>query len=116
MPVIQTHASVSIPESAREKLKAAYGKAICNVPGKSERWLMCLFDENKPMYLGGDDSEPCAFVEVSAFARNEVPASAWEAMTEEITPVLTAELDVDPSRIYIQYGTSANFGWNGSNF
>ena len=41
MPVIHTHVSVSTTPEQREALKAAYGKAITAVPGKSEGWLMC---------------------------------------------------------------------------
>ena len=43
MPVIHTHVSVSTTPEQREALKAAYGKAITAVPGKSEGWLMCLY-------------------------------------------------------------------------
>ena len=40
MPVIHTHVSVPTTPEQREALKAAYGKAITAVPGKSEGWLM----------------------------------------------------------------------------
>lgn len=116
MPVIQTHASTPIPASAREALKATFGQAISAVPGKSESWLMCVFDENAPIYFGGDDSEPSAFIEVSVFARNEIPASAWEELTEQITPAVASQLGIDPARIYIQYSSTPHFGWNGANF
>ena len=36
MPVIHTHVSVSTTPGQREALKAAYGKAITAVPGKSD--------------------------------------------------------------------------------
>ena len=42
MPVIHTHVSVPTTPEQREALKAAYGKAITAVPGKSEGWLMCV--------------------------------------------------------------------------
>ena len=48
MPVIKTHSTTSIPEDARIALKSAFGKAIEAIPGKSEQWLMCLFDECAP--------------------------------------------------------------------
>ena len=56
MPVIHTHVSVSTTAEQREALKSAYGKAITAVPGKSEGWLMCPFEDNMPIYFGGDDS------------------------------------------------------------
>ncbi len=116
MPVIKTHASTPIPEDARIALKTAYGSAIETIPGKSEQWLMCLFDECAPIYFAGDDSEPCALVDVSVFARSEVPGSAWRRFTEEVTPAICRELGVDASRLYIRYGWTPDFGWNGANF
>ena len=70
MPVIHTHVSVSTTPGQREALKAAYGKAITAVPGKSEGWLMCPFEDNMPIYFGGDDSKPAAYVEVNVFGRS----------------------------------------------
>ena len=76
MPVVHTYCSAPIAPAAREALKAAYGSAIGNVPGKSEAWLMCLFEDETPIYFAGDDAAPSALVDVSAFSRVEVPPSA----------------------------------------
>jgi len=116
MPYIKTHASTPIPKASQEALKTAYGMAISAVPGKSEAWLMCVFDGDASIYFKGSDAEPCAFVEVGVFARGEVPASAWESLTEQITPAVSSELGIDPARIYINYASTPNFGWNGANF
>ena len=90
MPVIHTHVSVSTTPEQREALKTAYGKAITAVPGKSEGWLMCPFEDNMPIYFGGDDSQPAAYVEVNVFGRS-VPGSAWEKLTEQIMAALGKE-------------------------
>lgn len=116
MPVIHTYSSTPIPAAARESLKTTYGKAIEAVPGKSEQWLMCLFEENVPSYHAGTDDAPVAYVTVDVFAREAVRRSAWEQMTPTICDALQKELGVDPARIYIKYGETANFGWNGMNF
>ena len=116
MPVVHTNCSAEITPAARRELKAAYGRAIEAVPGKSEAWLMCLFEDETPIYFAGDDSERSALVDVSVFARSEVPSSAWRAFTEEVTPVICRELGVDPARLYIRYGWTPDFGWNGANF
>lgn len=116
MPVVHTYCSAPVTPAAREALKAAYGRAIEAVPGKSEAWLMCLFQGEVPIYFAGDDSEPSALVTVDVFARSEVPASVWQRFTEEVTPVVSRELGVDPARIYVRYGSTENFGWNGGNF
>lgn len=116
MPVIKTHTSATISPEQRETLKAVYGEAIATVPGKSEQWLMCLFDDKVPMYFAGSDAEPCALIEVSVYARNEIADGVWKRMTEYITPVVSHTLGIDPTHIYISYGSTPNFGWNGANF
>ena len=89
MPVIHTHVSVPTTPEQREALKAAYGKAITAVPGKSEGWLMCPFEDNMPIYFGGSDDQPAAYVEVNVFGRS-VPGSAWEKLTESIMAALNS--------------------------
>ena len=116
MPVIHTYSSTPISVEQRDELKSSFGRAISLVPGKSETWLMCLFDENVPIYRSGSDAEPAAYVTVDVFARESPDPSAWQAMTEKITAELEKVLGIDPSRLYIKYGWSPDFGWNGSNF
>ena len=96
MPVIHTHVSVSTTAEQREALKSAYGKAITAVPGKSEGWLMCPFEDNMPIYFGG--------------------GSAWEKLTEQIMAALEKELGIPADRTYIRYTATTDWGWNGGNF
>ena len=55
MPVVHTYCSARISPEAREALKSAYGSAIEAIPGKSEAWLMCLFEDDAHIYFAGDD-------------------------------------------------------------
>ena len=115
MPVIHTHVSVPTTPEQREALKAAYGKAITAVPGKSEGWLMCPFEDNMPIYFGGSDDQPAAYVEVNVFGRS-VPGSTWEKLTESIMAALNSTLGIPEDRTYIRYTATTDWGWNGSNF
>lgn len=115
MPVIHTHVSVSTTPEQREALKAAYGKAITAVPGKSEGWLMCPFEDNMPIYFGGSDDQPAAYVEVNVFGRS-VPGFAWEKLTESIMAALNSTLGIPEDRTYIRYTATTDWGWNGGNF
>ena len=115
MPVIHTHVSVSTTPAQRDALKAAYGKAISAVPGKSEHWLMCPFEDNMPIYFAGDNTKPAAYVEVNVFG-SSVPGSAWEKLTEQIMAALESELGVSQDRTYIRYTATTDWGWNGGNF
>lgn len=115
MPVIHTHVSVATTQNQREALKAAYGKAISAVPGKSEGWLMCPFEDNMPIYFAGSDQAPAAYVEVNVFG-SSVARSAWEKLTEQICAALDRELGIASDHVYIRYTATTDWGWNGSNF
>lgn len=116
MPVIHTHVSVKTTPEQREALKKIYGQAISAIPGKSEGWLMCPFEDDMPIYFAGDNSKPAAYVEVNAFGRTEVPRSAWEKLSAAIMPALEEVLSIPQDRVYIRYTATSDWGWNGANF
>lgn len=116
MPCIITHTSQPISPEQRERMKAQFGKAIADLPGKSEMWLLCAFEDNVPMYFGGDDSEPVAFVEVNAYSTSEMPRSAWERLSADIQKIVSTELHVPTNRMYVREIASPDWGWNGGNF
>ncbi|SPU26587.1 4-oxalocrotonate tautomerase [Bifidobacterium bifidum] len=57
---------------------------------------------NMPIYFGGSDDQPAAYVEVNVFGRS-VPSSAWEKLTQDIMAALNSTLGVPEDRIYIRY-------------
>ena len=116
MPVIHTYTSTPITPAQEELLKAAFGKTIALVPGKSEQWLMCAFEPETSLYLGGTNDEPAALVTVDVYARQPVKRAVWEKMTSLICDTLQEVLGIDPARIYVKYGSTPDFGWNGMNF
>ncbi|MDF7640222.1 phenylpyruvate tautomerase MIF-related protein [Bifidobacterium sp. ESL0784] len=117
MPVIHTHVSVSTTQAQREALKAAYGKAITAVPGKTESWLMCPFEDNMPIYFGGSDDKPAAYVEVNVMGEpGSVDRTVWESMSKQIMTALHDELGMPEDRTYIRYTATGDWGWNGGNF
>ena len=113
MPVIHTHVSVSTTPGQREALKTAYGKAILYRPRQVLKAGWCApLEDNMPIYFGGDDSKPAAYVEVNVFGRS-VPGSAWEKLTEQIMAALGKELGIPADRTYIRYTATTDWGWNG---
>lgn len=114
MPCIQTKASVKISQEKEKALKEKLGKAIANIPGKSESWLMLEFQDECRMYFKGENEKPMAFVEVKVFGKAN--RGAYEKMTAAICEILQEELSIAPSETYVKYEEAANWGWNGSNF
>ena len=93
MPVIHTHVSVTTTPEQREALKNAYGEAISILPGKSEGWLMCPFEDGMPIYFAGDDKEPAAYVEINAFGRSPVSPDTWERLGQAVMKAVHETLE-----------------------
>lgn len=114
MPYITTTTNVALTEGKEDALKTRLGKAISLIPGKSESWLMVSFNPGTRMYFRGDSDEGIAFVNVSLFGG--ASDRAYDALTAEITGILSDELGISPDKIYIKYEECSHWGWNGGNF
>ena len=111
MPCIQTKTNVEITPQTEKALKSKFGKAIELLPGKSESWLMLSFEGGSHLYFKGTE-EPAAFVDVEIFGKAD--KASYGRLTASITEILGKELSIDPARIYVHYGETENWGWNGS--
>ena len=113
MPYINVKTTASITKENKMSLTEKLGQAISILPGKSEAHLMLCFEGELDMYFKGERTNPTAFVDVKIFGKC-APAS-YAAFTAEVTKIISAELSVEPSRIFIAYGEFENWGWNGTN-
>ena len=114
MPCIQLSTNQKISGEKEADLKRIFGKLIELVPGKTERWLMIVFQGGCRMSFAGDGEKPAAFVKIGLFGK--APKSAYDKLTAALTDEVSLELGVEPTRIYIQYEESQYWGWNGGNF
>ncbi len=112
MPFINLKTNILTDEKQRETIKSAFGHAVTAIPGKSESWLMVGIDDGYNLYFKGTP-EPAAMVEVSVFG-SENP-SAFNVLTRKICDIISQQLEIDKSRIYVSYMATGNWGWNGSN-
>ena len=113
MPFISTKTNVSISASQEEKLRAKFGEAIELVPGKTEKWLMLQFEGQAHMAFAGS-AEACAMVRVICYGK--ASSEAYAQLTKALTQLISDELSIDPSRIYVAYSETDHWGWAGNNF
>lgn len=113
MPFINTKASCTISAEKEKTIKERFGEAITLI-GKSESWLMVNFEENCHLYFKGDNSADTAFVELSLFGK--ASDSQYDALTKAVTDIVSEELGISPSRIYVKYEEVDHWGFNGFNF
>ena len=113
MPNIQIQTNITLNDTTKDDLKVALGKAIETIPGKTERWLMVVLEDQKTMYFQGSDA-PCALCSVELLG--SASDATYDKMTAVMTDLLAKKLGVAPDRIYTKYTEFAHWGWNGNNF
>ena len=114
MPYIKLTTSAKVAPQTAESIKAAFGKAIENFPGKSEQWLMVSVQDCVPMWFRGDNSADTAMVDVELLGA--VNSAASSKMTADVCAILEKHLGIAPDRVYVKYTGYSDWGWNGNNF
>jgi hypothetical protein len=112
MPFISLKTNQTINSSTETNLKNKVGNAI-RILGKTEDWLMLNFEDEQRMYFKGDTSEGIAFLNVKIYGK--ACKVAYDDMTKELTKIVSQELDISASNIYIQYEECNIWGYNGIN-
>ncbi len=114
MPFINTKTNTAITPERELSLKTQLGQAISIIRGKSEDWLMLNFEDNSHLYFKGDGDTPCALAEVKIYG--SASSQEYNALTEKITEIISSELKISPSRIYVKYEEVEYWGYSGHNF
>lgn len=113
MPFINTKTNIEISSEKETAIKEQLGQAVSLIR-KSEGWLMVEFEDNCRLYFRGDKTTPSAFVEVKLYG--SASKSDYEALTAKITSIISAELNIVPTQIYIRYEETEYWGYGGHNF
>lgn len=114
MPYIGTKTTVAISAEKEIILKEKLGKAIEAIPGKTEAWLMCEFEDSCRLWFKGDNSAPSAYVEVKLLGT--ASPEYYEKLTAIICLILSDELSIPADRTYVKYEECKYWGWNNINF
>lgn len=112
MPCIRVSTNQKIDHATAQLLKTAFGDAIELIPGKSEKWLMCVFHQASDLWFQGTD-EAAAYVEVAVFGK--LDPVACENLTKAVTYIVNKTLGVAKERVYVKYSETHYWGWNGRN-
>ena len=112
MPFISLKTNQTINSSTETNLKNKFGNAI-KILGKTEDWLMLCFEDEQKMYFKGDSSEGIAFLNVKIYGK--ACKVAYDDMTKELTKIVSQELDIPASNVYVKYEECDMWGYNGIN-
>lgn len=112
MPFIEIKTNLTLSKNEKEELSKELGKNI-NLIGKTENWLMTNVIDNQNMFFKGND-EPCAIVEVKLYG--EADTKGADKFTSIITEVVNNVIEIEKSRIYVNYFGTEYWGYSGNNF
>ena len=113
MPFINTKTTAKLDTGATERLTKELGRAIELIPGKTEKWLMLNFEGECKMAFAGAMGD-CCLVEVELLG--SATDEAYDAMTKEITAIISKETKIPSNRIYVKYEEISHWGFDGFNF
>lgn len=113
MPFIDSKITVKVSDEKKDIIKSRFGQAL-SIIGKPESFLMVGIDDEYTLYFAGNKMEKGAYVSVDILGSANSPASA--ELTAEICNILGEELGIPAGNIYVEYRSTPDWGWNGSNF
>ena len=113
MPFIDSKITIPVSDEKKEIIKSELGKAI-SILRKTESYLMVGIIDNYDLWFAGKKLEKGAFVSVDILG--EPAAKDCDKMTGAICDILQKELDIPGKNVYVKYGGTENWGWNGSDF
>ena len=101
MPFIKVKVNCQISDEQEHELKSRMGKAIEQIPGKSEEYLLLEFEDKSRLWLRGENLEPMVYIEAAIFGSEK--HTGYPAFSAEVTTILQDILGIAPENCYIKY-------------
>ena len=115
MPCMKCFVNQKLTSENKKNLRDGFIRAAEIIPGKTADSVLVILEEEKDMYFHQSEEIKSAFVEVNLFARKDL-TEYFPAMTEKICQLLSEELGIKGTDVYVRYLATTDWGWNGKNF
>jgi len=114
MPFLKITSSVEIPADKRDQLLAAVSKAVAEVTGKPERYMMVAWEAGSILFAG--KAGPGAFVDVRAIGGLTPEVNG--KISAQVCALLQKWLNVPGDRIYLTFMDvpATHWGHHGTTF
>lgn len=114
MPTIKIQTNADIIKDRRPALLSDLSRAVAEMLGKPESYVMVILELNLDMSFGGT-SDSLAYVELKSLGLQEDRTAEFSS---RLCSLLEAALQIPKKRIYIEFASPARhmFGWNGGTF
>jgi len=114
MPYLNIQTNVKISESDRPALLKAASRAVSDMLGKPEPYVMVHLDAGRSMCFAGGDA-PLAYLQLKSLG---LPEEKTVAFSQTLCALMQTEFGIEAERVYIEFSGPARhmWGWNSSTF
>lgn len=114
MPYIEAKMSFKLEDVQKDDLHKKLEDVISDAFSKPKSYIMTNIEDNHRLYMAGERIEKGAYISVSLLGA--ASKSACQNATKEICDILSADLGVDTSKVYITYHPTDLWGHDGYMF
>ena len=101
MPFVIAKVNVPVSKEQELQIKSRIGKAIENIPGKNENYLLFGIEDNFRFYLRGDGSQKIAYITADIFGNED--HAGFDRFGAEMTDAFQQVLGIPAQNIYIKF-------------
>ncbi len=114
MPLLKIATNRDLDEAAAAHLARDASRAVAEMLGKPERYVMVDVAGGRVMTFAGTD-EPLAYLELKSIG---LPAERTAEFSAALCEMICTRLRVPKDRIYIEFADAERhmWGWNGGTF
>jgi len=114
MPLLKIQTNAALDANAAKALVAEASRAVADLLGKPERYVMVSLETAATMAFGGDTS-PLAYLEMKSIG---LPPGRTAALSKALCELMNKALGVSADRVYIEFADAQGhlWGWNGGTF
>ena len=114
MPYIEAKMSFKLEDVQKDDLHKKLEDVISDAFSKPKSYIMTNIEDNHRLYMAGERIEKGAYISVSLLGA--ASKSACQNATKEICDILSSDLGVDTSKVYITYHPTDLWGHDGYMF
>ena len=114
MPLISLSTNLALEPAQELQLASQLSALVAKSLGKPEQWVMAHISSGQSMSFAAS-FDPCAYIECKSIGLKD---GQIPPLAREVSQLLQQELQLDPSRVYIEFASAEpqRWGWNGGTF
>ena len=113
MPLLKVYSSCKFGSSVYEPLSSSLTSTVASTLGKSEDFIMVIFQHTTFQSFGSNAEEPSVYIEFKNVGN--LSPDITTRLSGIISELFAKFTDLDPSRMYIEFQPTERhlWGWNG---